>query len=137
MQESESTADLVRQMREALCIAHEILFGSRPHSQSDWDMLHAASRQSIVAADQWLAKQPTNQCGETCERAKLCATCARELSLPLPQPLTDEQILDCVRSVGVPAPMGLTRDRGPYEITEPSWFLTQLVRAIERTHSIS
>lgn len=26
-----------------------------------------------------LAEPPVNQCGETCERAKLCATCAREL----------------------------------------------------------
>ena len=24
--------------------------------------------------------EPRNQCGETCERAKLCAVCARELS---------------------------------------------------------
>lgn len=69
------TAALIQQMREALCTAHALLFGSRPHSQSDWDMLHAASRQSIAAADHWLAEQPTNQCGETCERAKLCAVC--------------------------------------------------------------
>lgn len=54
---TDETADLVRQMREALCIAHEILFGSRPHSQSDWDRLRAASRQSIAAADQWLESQ--------------------------------------------------------------------------------
>ena len=28
------------------------------------------------------AAPPTNQCGETCERAKLCATCARGLEHP-------------------------------------------------------
>jgi hypothetical protein len=37
-------------------------------------------------------KPPTNQCGETCERAKLCAVCARGLEKPegggnLPPPL--------------------------------------------------
>ena len=107
------TAALIQQMREALCTAHALLFGSRPHSQSDWDMLHAASRQSIAAADHWLAGQPA-----------------------VAQPLTDEQILDCVRSVGCQVPSGLTMDRGPYEITEPSWFLTRLVRAIERANRI-
>ena len=53
------------------------------------------------------------------------------------QPLTDEQILACVRSVGLPQPMGLTRDRGPYEVTEPSYFLQLLVRAIEAAHGIA
>lgn len=53
------------------------------------------------------------------------------------EPLSDAQVLACVRSVGVPAPMGLTRDRGPYEVTEPTWFLTELVRAIERAHGIT
>lgn len=52
-------------------------------------------------------------------------------------PLTEKQMLDCVRSVGTPAPMGLTRDRGPYEVTEPTWFLIQLVRAVERAHGIA
>lgn len=52
-------------------------------------------------------------------------------------PLTEEQMMDCVRSVGTPAPMGLTRDRGPYEVTEPTWFLAQLVRAVERAHGIA
>lgn len=46
--------------------------------------------------------------------------------------LSDEEILACVRSVLLPRPMGLTRDVGPYDVTEPSYYLTQLVRAIER-----
>lgn len=37
---------------------------------------------AITDADKWLAEPPTNQCGETCERAKLCATCSWELSVP-------------------------------------------------------
>lgn len=52
-------------------------------------------------------------------------------------PLTDGQILSCVRAIGPRVPMGLTRDRGPYEVTEPTWFLTQLVRTIEAAHGIT
>ena len=47
---------------------------------------YKAVKDAIAAADQWLESPPTNQCGETCERAKLCATCARGL-----EPLTDGQ----------------------------------------------
>lgn len=47
------------------------------------------ARTAIAAADQWLESPPTNQCGETCERAKLCATCARGLEQPEQEPLTD------------------------------------------------
>lgn len=39
-------------------------------------------KDAIAAADRWLESPPTNQCGETCERAKLCATCARGLEPP-------------------------------------------------------
>ena len=31
--------------------------------------------------------EPRNQCGETCERAKLCAVCARGLAEPVPEPV--------------------------------------------------
>ena len=48
------------------------------------------------------------------------------------QVLTDEQILACVYSTQLPRPMGLTRDIGPYEVTEPTHYLRTLVRAIER-----
>jgi len=41
------------------------------------DLLAAAA--AIDAADAWLARPPVNQCGETCDRAALCATCARRL----------------------------------------------------------
>ena len=36
-----------------------------------------------------------NQCGETCERAKLCAVCASKMA-EQPQPLTDKEILSVV-----------------------------------------
>lgn len=61
---------------------------------------------------------------------------ARTQDSKQPVGLTDEQILTCVRSVGTPVPRGLTRDSGPHEVTEPTWFLAQLVRAIEREHGI-
>lgn len=35
---------------------------------------------AMTALKAALAEPPTNQCGETCERAKLCAVCARGLS---------------------------------------------------------
>jgi len=120
MQESEKvgtdeTVALVRQMREALdAVAphtDKLICYASTAAEHPENLIDGQVQAAIASADQWLAQQRG--------------------------PLTDEQILDCVRAVGVPAPMGLTRDRGPYEITEPSWFLTQLVRAIERTHSIS
>lgn len=52
------------------------------------------------------------------------------------KPLTEEQVLACVRSIGLPRPMGLTRDVGPYEVTEPTYYLQLLVRAIEKAHGI-
>ena len=48
--------------------------------------------EAIAAADKWLANPPVNQCGETCERAKLCAVCARGIEAPATE-VTDEQIL--------------------------------------------
>lgn len=55
---------------------------------------------------------------------------------PPAQPLTPEKILDCVRATGMVPPMGLTRDVGPYNITEPTYYLTRLVAAVEREHGI-
>ena len=69
---------------------------------------------------------------EACEAGAAPAAPVVRPQVRAPAPLTEADMLDCVRSVGVPAPMGLTRDRGPYEVTEPTWFLVQLVRAIER-----
>ena len=41
---------------------------------------YKAVKDAIAAADRWLAAPPTNQCGETCERAKLCAICAHGIA---------------------------------------------------------
>lgn len=146
-----TTDALVRQMREALLECLEWLEGEGLEIPQEFP-----ARVAVAAADQWLAGQPADPMdwplpcdvkvghGTNAKGTKLRSLVARtqalydtvQASQAVAQPLTDEQILDCVRSVGVPAPMGLTRDRGPYEITEPSWFLTQLVHAIERAHGI-
>ncbi len=48
-----------------------------------WDT-REGRRQMIRAA--LAAPAPTNQCAEACERATLCATCARDIAAPAPQP---------------------------------------------------
>ena len=66
------TATLVAQLREALDPV--LLWDDRlPNA------IVERARTAIAAVDRWLAAPPVNQCGETCERAKLCATCARGL----------------------------------------------------------
>ena len=83
---TDSTRALVAQLREALgCVVQCDDVGL---TQTNATIEQA--RTAIAAADQWLDAPPTNQCGETCERAKLCATCARGLEQ---EPLRDEQIV--------------------------------------------
>lgn len=50
-----------------------------------------ARLKSVMRGPDWKNRSSTNQCGETCERAKLCATCARVLEQSC-VPLTDECI---------------------------------------------
>lgn len=48
----------------------------------DESNMHGAAKFAYEMADAMLAargQEKTNQCGETCERAKLCATCAKGL----------------------------------------------------------
>lgn len=56
--------------------------------------------------------------------------------------LSDEQVLACIRSAQVgPVPMGMTRERGPYDVTEPTYFAQRFARAViaeyERLNGIS
>ena len=90
------------------------------------------ARSAIAAADRWLESPPTNQCGETCERAKLCATCARGL-----EPLTDGQIVECFVRAGCSGIRKTTYESGPYDITNPTLDGINIVRAIERAHGIA
>lgn len=59
--------------------------------------------------------------------AKLRALNVARANVP---PMTDEDILQCVRSVGLPIPMGLIRERGPYDVSEPTYFSRRFVAAI-------
>lgn len=54
--------------------------------------VHNSARDALRAA---LAEPLINQCGETCERAKLCAVCASKLAEPV-QPLTIERLRDAL-----------------------------------------
>lgn len=92
-----NTAALVKQLRDALTDARDDVqaelhrcteLAGRPATDRRLAAQVALALDvdiAIADAEKWLAEQPTNQCGETCERAKLCATCARELILPLQQ----------------------------------------------------
>lgn len=85
----------------------------------------AVSVESLEAALVQLADAPRqNQCGETCERAQVCATCMRSLASPAPQPeLTDEQLRDALRECGTVAANAL----------RPLWpYVAQFGRAVER-----
>ena len=57
-----------------------------PHS---WER---RSDLAITALRAALAEPPTNQCGETCERAKLCAVCARGLAEPVQETVQEPQL---------------------------------------------
>lgn len=82
MSHTDTTA-LVRQMRDALyAVAPHtdklICYASTAREHPD-NLIDGQVQAAIAAADQCLAQQPKNQCGETCERARLCAVCARGL----------------------------------------------------------
>ena len=55
---------------------------------------------------------------------------------PAAQPLTDEQLLSIARAEAGGTGIKLTRDVGPYEVTEPTHVYKCIVRAIERAHGI-
>lgn len=76
---TDSTRALVAQMRDTLLTIRAAVYGSGGCAAGQYDRMRMDAREVIAAADQWLASPPTNQCGETCERAKLCAICARGL----------------------------------------------------------
>lgn len=73
---SNNTRTLVQQLRDALAGAVDWLESEGLDLGSAGDGFNRV----VATADQWLAAPPTNQCGETCERAKLCSICARGLA---------------------------------------------------------
>lgn len=71
--------------REALEIALEVLDSKHNFNSAEWRVLHYRAFQVIREA---LAEpEKANQCGETCERAKLCAVCAKGLAEPEQEPV--------------------------------------------------
>jgi hypothetical protein len=63
--------------------------------------------------------EPRNQCGETCERAKLCAVCAKGLEQPAQEPLSVEEL-----------------DRLWREPMSADWEHREYARAVEAAHGI-
>ena len=67
-------------LRTAAQQALEALVDIEWSNNSQWQSDRAKG--AITALRAALAEPPTNQCGETCERAKLCAVCAGGLAEP-------------------------------------------------------
>lgn len=71
--------------REALEIALEAM---EDHAKQYPHMQKGYTLDAIEALREALAEpEKANQCGETCERAKLCAVCANGLAEPEPEPV--------------------------------------------------
>ena len=84
----------MQNLREAAQQALNALeMGCTDHDGNPVDLVGPA----ITALRAALAQpEPRNQCGETCERAKLCAVCARGIAEDAMQRLTDvQQEMDC------------------------------------------
>ena len=80
--------------REIMQMALEALYSAPLDHNSIKSRFFERRHHAIIALRERLAKpDPRNQCGETCERAKLCAVCLAEMGAqpdPL-QRLTDVQ----------------------------------------------
>ena len=111
----------MNKQREALQVALDTLRGWIGIDEWIWpvtakETCKKNSLEAITAIREALAEpEKTNQCGETCERAKLCAICASGVSNN--EPLTDEEI-------------------GNLELPPNGCTMRELVRAIERAHGI-
>lgn len=107
--------------------------------------------QDAMQPDAWAVVNAKGKLINTCEVRELLAApedCDREYhedaphrveslflraAAPVAQPLTltDEQLIACIRGAAAGSvPMGLLRDVGPYEVTEPTWFARSLANAI-------
>lgn len=131
---------------------------------AEQERIATAVESAIAAADQWLSSPTTNQCGETCERAKLCATCARGLQQPEQEPVSDDAIINALLTSGdvvidraralqsARAVLALRPARGPLTVARCHQLCAQVdaqqeatagdyavdfVRAIERAHGIA
>jgi hypothetical protein len=125
---------------------HESMKGYRPHrhAQMDADVKQIADAAEALRAA--LAEQP---------EPVAWMTPGQDLHLHNPEgfrfsdwtplysappqrvPLTEEQLLRIARDEAMGTSIKLTRDVGPYEVTEPTYVYKQIARAIERAHGIT
>ena len=119
------------------------------HRGIDWCY---ADKEAITALRAALSEpEPRNQCGETCERAKLCATCARDIEKPEQEP--EQNTVTCVCGAVWEGNLMVHAPRQRKPLTEPelheinpTWpapgqhweyeDVLEFVRAIERAHGI-
>ena len=139
--------------REALEIALEVLDSKHNFNSAEWRVLHYRAFQVIREA---LAEpEKANQCGETCERAKLCAVCAKGLAEPEQEPVAwlsqggdvsrskkhfDEMgFVDSIPLYTSPAGFTPLTDEeiDNLELPPNGCTMRELVRAVERAHGIT
>ena len=90
-----------------------------PHSS---DAVHKA----ITALKAALVEPPTNQCGETCERAKLCAACARALAEPVQEPVAWMHVPYPGNAISPMLSLSKHREPSIYAASVPLYFKEQL-----------
>lgn len=78
-------SDTITVPRALLEQALDALENSSPDKYPEGAGVFYAAMDALYAAPE--QPEPSNQCGETCERAKLCAACARALEQPEPKPV--------------------------------------------------
>ena len=86
---------LERIPQDARLVVEHDRFSSSVHNVGRLAHEAAAALRAALAQQ----AEPRNQCGETCERAKLCATCAQVLAQqdePVHEPLTIERLRDAL-----------------------------------------
>ena len=125
------------------------------HMHSDWpERCQEIVRRARAALSEQPSVATVTEC-EACLTPDVCrlrGTCdhyaaerLRVAAHPAPVErvtLSDEQVLACIRSAQVgPVPMGMTLERGPYDVTEPTYFAQRFARAViaeyERLSGIS
>lgn len=99
--------------------SHRVMLLSHP-PQSAWDtyQVSEALRAATAIAEEALKRpEPRNQCGETCERARLCAACAQAIESPAQTPCSIAEdgvceVLDCCGKPPQRAPAQQEREPG-------------------------
>lgn len=95
------------------------------------------AKDSMLAFEAWLAGYVSpHSTYKQMLRDAYAAGMSNPAAHPQPAPLTEAAILRIVQRTIHGTTLRLTRDVGPYEVTEPTHDLCMLVRAIEAAHGI-